>query len=156
VTGVVQAWGHELRRVHRELRAQLSRARADLTAGRAPGAAAASLTLHCAGFCDALTRHHGAEDRALFPPVLAAHPELAGDVARLIEDHRLLAGLISDLGQVAGDGDPAAIARHLDGIEAIMESHFAFEERKLAGVLSAMTLDAEDPAEVLGLGGPAS
>jgi hypothetical protein len=151
----VQAWGHELRRVHRELRAQLSRARADLTAGRAPGAAA-SLTLHCAGFCDALTRHHGAEDRALFPPVLAAHPELAGDVARLIEDHRLLAGLISDLGQVAGDGDPAAIARHLDGIEAIMESHFAFEERKLAGVLNAMTLDAEDLAEVLGVGGPAS
>ena len=142
--------------MHRELRARLTRARADLAAGRVPQASASSLALHCAGFCDALTRHHGAEDRALFPPVLAAHPELAGDVARLIEDHHLLAGLITDLGQVAGAGDPGAIARHLDGIEAIMESHFAFEERKLAGVLDAMTLEAGDPAEVLGRGGPAS
>ena len=154
----VQAWGDELRRAHRQVRARLDRARAELAAGRRPGAAGPGLTLHCAGFCAALARHHGAEDRVLFPQVLAAHPELARDIARLTEDHLLLAGLISALDHVAGDGngDPAVITRHLDGIEAIMESHFAFEERKLAEVLNAMTIDAGGPAEALGAGGPAS
>jgi hypothetical protein len=144
------AWGQELSRAHQQLRARLSQARADLAAGRRPGSSAGRLTLDCAGFCRALARHHGAEDRALFPQVLAAHPGLARDVALLITDHRLLAGLIRDLEQVAGRGDPAETARHLDGIEAIMESHFAFEERRLAAVLDALALDAE-PADVLGV-----
>lgn len=41
------------------------------------------------------------------------------------------------------------LARHLDGIGAIMESHFRFEERRLLTVLEALALDA-DPRDVLG------
>jgi hypothetical protein len=147
----VQAWGRELIQVHQQLRERLERARADLAAGHPAGTPAARLTLPCAGFCRALARHHGAEDRALFPQVLAAHPDLARDVARLAEDHRLLAGLLRDLERVTGRSDPQETARHLDGIEAIMESHFAFEERKLAALLDVLAPDAASPADVLGL-----
>jgi hypothetical protein len=147
----VQAWGRELIQVHQQLRERIRDARAELDAGPRADRPAARLTLPCAGFCRALARHHGAEDRALFPQVLAAHPDLARDVARLAEDHRLLAGLIRDLERVTGRGDPQETTRHLDGIEAIMESHFAFEERKLAAVLDALALDAASPADVLGL-----
>lgn len=44
---------------------------------------------------------------------------------------------------------PAALERHLDGIAAIMESHFAYEERQLLVVLDHLAL-AADPGEVLG------
>lgn len=37
----------------------------------------------------------------------------------------------------------------MDGIGAIMESHFRYEERQLLGVLDALDLDAE-VTEVLG------
>jgi hypothetical protein len=41
------------------------------------------------------------------------------------------------------------LARHLDGIGAITESHFRFEERRLLAVLEALAHDA-DPRDVLG------
>jgi hypothetical protein len=44
---------------------------------------------------------------------------------------------------------PAALNRHLEGIAAIMESHFRFEERRLLTVLETMALSA-DPRDVLG------
>jgi hypothetical protein len=39
--------------------------------------------------------------------------------------------------------------RHLEGIAAIMESHFRYEERQLLSVLETLSLDAP-PEEVLG------
>ncbi len=36
----------------------------------------------------------------------------------------------------------AELDRHLEGIEAIMESHFRYEERQLTTVLGALALDA--------------
>ncbi|HEY1135710.1 MAG TPA: hemerythrin domain-containing protein [Nocardioides sp.] len=44
---------------------------------------------------------------------------------------------------------PDALLRHLDGIGAIMESHFRYEERQLLGVLEDLRLEV-DP----GLGPP--
>ena len=38
--------------------------------------------------------------------------------------------------------------RHLDGIEAVMESHFRYEERALLSVLDGLSLEA-DPGQVL-------
>lgn len=42
------------------------------------------------------------------------------------------------------------LSRHLEGIAAIMESHFRYEERQLLAVLETLSLD-EDPVRVLGL-----
>lgn len=62
---------------------------------------------------------------------------------RLAEDHRFLAGLIRDLDQVTRTASPGQVLRYLDGITALMESHFRYEERELTPVLDAMT--ARDP-----------
>jgi hypothetical protein len=44
---------------------------------------------------------------------------------------------------------PAELLRHLDGLSAIMESHFSYEERQLLYVLAALDLEA-DPHTLLG------
>ena len=58
----------------------------------------------------------------------------------------LLAGLEDALRSSA---DAAVIERHLEGIAAIMESHFRYEERELLPVLARLDWDAE-PDAVLG------
>lgn len=60
-------------------------------------------------------------------------------------DH-LLSNMQAAIDRVAS---PAELDGHLDGIGAIMESHFRFEERKLLSVLETLALDA-DPDQVLG------
>jgi hypothetical protein len=58
----------------------------------------------------------------------------------------LLTGLQAAVEQAAS---PAELDRHLDGIAAIMESHFPYEERQLLTVLDTLALNA-DPQDVLG------
>ena len=143
----VRAWGRELRRVHQALRQQIDDIRSD---DRPRDELAADLRMFCLGFCAALSRHHTAEDGALFPRIVADHPELGPVVDRLMQDHALLGYLIADLEAVPADAEHAEIQRHLDGIEAIMESHFAYEERQLVAVLDAMTTADTDVGRLLG------
>jgi hemerythrin superfamily protein len=116
------AWAGELREAHARLRALLHEARAGHVAR-------ADLLLYCQGFCTALTDHHEAEDASLFPVLAAEHPAL---IAKLREDHDLIAMLLAELAR-APEGD---LQQHLDGIGAIMESHFRFEERDLLPLLA--------------------
>ena len=51
----------------------------------------------------------------------------------------LLGGLLDALDRSAS---PAELDRHLEGIAAIMESHFRYEERQLLTVLDGLHLDA--------------
>jgi hypothetical protein len=44
---------------------------------------------------------------------------------------------------------PSELERHLDGITAIMQNHFAYEERQLLRVLETLML-RDDPHLVLG------
>lgn len=44
---------------------------------------------------------------------------------------------------------PVELGQHVEGIAAIMESHFRYEERQLLAVLDALALDA-DPHDALG------
>lgn len=140
------AWGAELRAVHARLRAALAVVR---DADGSDAVAARDLFLVCHGFCVALTEHHEGEDRQLFPAIAAAHPELGDTLARLQQDHAMIATLISDLAAAAPDGERGSISQHLDGIAAIMESHFAYEERELLRVLDTLVLDAQSN-QVLG------
>lgn len=144
------AWDQELRSAHSRLRAALAATREALDQGEDAPDATSELALYCIGFCAALDGHHGAEDRQLFPALRAEHPELGGVIDKLMQDHSMLAHLLASLRSAAERGDNAAvIGGHLDGIAAIMESHFRFEEREILEPLRAIALD-DDVQSVLG------
>ncbi len=144
------AWSNELRAIHERLRTALVVTREAVAAGQQAPALTRDLLLFCHGFCTALTGHHEGEDRELFPAIAAAHPELGDTLRRLQQDHSMLAHLIAGLQSALSDAaTPESLARHLDGIAAIMESHFRYEERSLLSVLDTLALDA-DPHRVLG------
>lgn len=144
------AWDDELRRAHTRLRAALEATRAALADGSSASVAASELVLFCIGFCSALDGHHRSEDRMLFPALRTEHPELGGIIDKLMQDHSMLAHLLSALRTAAESGEStASIERHLDGVGAIMESHFRFEEREILEPLRRLHLD-EPVREVLG------
>lgn len=103
--------------------------------------AVGDLLVFCHGFCKALGGHHESEDRALFPGIEAAHPDLAPVLRALSQDHSMIAHLLEALRVAAERSEgPESIDRHLEGIAAIMESHFRYEERELLTVLEGLDL----------------
>ncbi|UNK69847.1 hemerythrin domain-containing protein [Microbacterium sp. H1-D42] len=144
------AWADELRSVHARLRNALAVTQEALASGAPAQAASRELLLFCHGFCVALTEHHEGEDRQLFPAIGEAHPELRDVLRKLEQDHSMIAHLIGQLQAAASSSEPReTLARHLEGIAAIMESHFRYEERQLLVVLQSLSLDIE-PSRVLG------
>ncbi|MFJ4880540.1 hemerythrin domain-containing protein [Streptomyces sp. NPDC088745] len=144
------AWSQELRRVHHRLREALAVTRASLADGTPGEAATRELLLYCHGFCSALDRHHRGEDRTLFPAIAAAYPDLRPVLRALEQDHSLIAHLIGGLqAAVERAAPPEELDQHLEGIGAIMENHFRYEERQLLTVLETLELSAT-PGEVLG------
>lgn len=144
------AWDAELRAAHARLRAALTATREALASGADAPDAASDLTLFCIGFCTALDGHHRSEDRSLFPALRAEHPELGDMIDKLMQDHAMLTHLLGGLRLAVESGESAeVIERHLDGVGAIMESHFRFEEREILEPLRTLTLDAE-VTQVLG------
>ena len=109
------------------------------------------LLLFCHGFCAALTGHHRGEDGALFPEVRRARPDLTGVLDQLEHDHHLMDLLVTDLeAAMAAGADPQRLQSHLDGLAAITESHFAFEERSLLPALDALRDPGTAPATLFG------
>jgi len=144
------AWNLELGRVHKRLGEALNVTREALATGRPSVAATRDLLLLCQGFCTALDGHHRAEDHTLFPAIEAAHPELRPALRALQQDHSMIAHLLRDLAVAAQREAPIAeLSRHLEGIAAIMESHFRYEEHTILQVLESLSL-AADPKHVLG------
>ncbi|MFD5764458.1 hemerythrin domain-containing protein [Streptomyces sp. NPDC127049] len=144
------AWSRELRQVHERLREALSVTRSSLADGTPGEAATRELLLYCHGFCAALDGHHRGEDRTLFPAIAAAHPELRPVLRSLEQDHSMITHLLGGLQAAVGRAaPPEELDQHLEGIAAIMESHFRYEERQLLSVLETLELDAA-PGEVLG------
>ncbi|MFC4110357.1 hemerythrin domain-containing protein [Micromonospora zhanjiangensis] len=144
------AWSLELRQVHTRLRAALDLARGAVAEGRSAETATRDLLLYCHGFCAALDGHHRSEDDTLFPAIRAAHPELEPVLRRLTQDHSMIAYLLGGLQAAVERAAPAAeLDRHLEGVAAIMENHFRYEERQLLTVLETLSLDAT-PEAVLG------
>ncbi|MCW4458582.1 hemerythrin domain-containing protein [Microbacterium sp. MPKO10] len=144
------AWSRELRAVHERLRGALRVTRESLDDAGQVGPAARDLLLYCHGFCVALSGHHSAEDRELFPALAAEHPELRETLRSLAQDHSMIAHLMNGLTDaIERSASPRELAQHVEGIAAIMESHFRYEERQLLGVLEGLELDADANA-VLG------
>ncbi|BCB76129.1 hypothetical protein GCM10022251_68030 [Phytohabitans flavus] len=131
----------QLTLTHQALRERVAVLRHQLRSGGQGGPPAGSdLLEHCTSFCDALERHHTGEDGGLFPALRRKFPELAPMIDKLAEDHWLIAGILRRVGELATahNADPAAVAGELDGLAAIMDSHFAFEERRIGSAIDAL------------------
>ena len=141
------ALSEQLAEVHQGLRERLAALRGEVAAGPAvAGPGAGDLPGHCLSFCAAVHTHHTGEDGQLFPALLAAHPELAPVIAQLAEDHTLVAGILARIRDLlATPADPGTLGRELAGLTAILESHFGFEERRIAAALDTLGPAARFP-----------
>jgi hemerythrin HHE cation binding domain-containing protein len=133
--------GAELRRVHDSLRADL-RALQAAAEGTAVPETRRTLPAHCLAFCAALTAHHTGEDAGVFPALGQRFPELAPVLAKMAEDHVWISGILARVEELAGElaasGSSPRLAGELGGLAAIVESHFSFEERRIATALDRL------------------
>jgi iron-sulfur cluster repair protein YtfE (RIC family) len=159
----VAALSEQLIHVHQALRERLTSLRQEAAGGTGPAAADAALPedllSHCLTFCTAIHAHHSGEDNQLLPALRAAAPELAPVIDNLIEDHDLVAGILRRIRELLTPGHspsgPGALMRELDGLTAILESHFSYEERRIAKALDilgpqAWTADVFAPGQAQG------
>ncbi|MGW3075718.1 hemerythrin domain-containing protein [Kitasatospora sp. NPDC001132] len=151
-TGRTAALSLQLARAHQELCRRLADLRADLGRPRRPDGPDGHddpLLAHCLAFCTALTHHHQGEGTGLFAHLLRERPDLAPTIGKLVEDHGLITHILTrvrDLAdqaattataEAAPSADLEAVGRELDGLAAIMDSHFAYEERAIGAALDA-------------------
>ncbi|WP_081913553.1 hemerythrin domain-containing protein [Glycomyces sp. NRRL B-16210] len=143
------AFSAQLRAVHQRLRQALDLARRSVD-GEFEDSPGQDLLVFCRGFCSALSGHHRSEDGGLFPQILAEHPELKPVVANLMSDHNMLEHLIGGFtAAIEAEADADALHDHLDGIGAVMETHFGYEERQLLTILDTLALQGT-PQTLLG------
>ncbi|MFG2908500.1 hemerythrin domain-containing protein [Kitasatospora sp. NPDC048286] len=144
-TGRTAALSLQLARAHQDLRRRLADLRAGLGRPRRPDGHDDPLLAHCLAFCTALTHHHQGEDTGLFAQLLRERPDLAPTIGKLVEDHGFITHILTrvrDLAEQAATAataaaDLEAVGRELDGLAAIMDSHFAYEERAIGAALDA-------------------
>ncbi|MFB8349480.1 hemerythrin domain-containing protein [Streptomyces niveus] len=146
------AFGNQLVDVHIWLREELARLQDDVDDYLAgDGERPRELQAHCLAFCSALTRHHTAEDEGVFPELARRVPELAPVLEQLAHDHHTVTAILGRLQDLLDGVSPApdaAEARRvrgeLDGLVALVESHFTYEEKKLVAALNALDTPLPD------------
>lgn len=150
----------ELKSVHGMLRRDLATVRrlADAAAGGAPARDVRSgltrlktngplfqLRVNCLSYCQVVHAHHHNEDEALFPAVVRAAPHLRATVAKLKDDHRLVADLLDQVEGAArqlGGNDAAPRRKLVEALRALSDhllAHLALEETELKPVLANWT-----------------
>ncbi|MGI5519394.1 hemerythrin domain-containing protein [Micromonospora sp. CA-259024] len=154
--GRLAAVGNQMIEIHLWLSAELARLRESLdTAGDT--LPTRDLRAHCLTFCAALGRHHTGEDGGAFRLLGDQAPELRPVIANLINDHEVVAGILERVEtMLAGDtAVPLAQVRaELDGLAALLESHFRYEEKRLVAALNALSGRPGTAEELLGLTAP--
>jgi hypothetical protein len=139
----------QLAQAHQELRRRIQTLKAGLGRRRLDDDV---LVTHCLAFCAALTAHHRGEDEGLFAELVRERPDLARTVSSLVEDHKMIETILLRVAALADEAvrSPAAtldaISFELDGLMAIMESHFNYEERAIGAALDAGVPDTGCPA----------
>lgn len=140
-TARARSVGAELVAVHDWLRAELARIRDNLDSDSGETNAHSPLQVRCLAFCQALTGHHASEDGTTFSLLAEAFPELAHVLEQLRQDHRLVAGVLRQLSEILATLTPdnsGRVRREIDGLTAILESHFQWEERRLVAALDEL------------------
>ncbi|WP_211304767.1 hemerythrin domain-containing protein [Umezawaea tangerina] len=137
-TDRLRAFGNQLIDIHLRLRDDLDRVY-DALDGE-PGAPR-DLRAHCLAFCAAVTSHHTGEDAGAFRVLGARVPELRPVLAELERDHHVVADALRAVQALLDDPstDPARLRAELDGVAALLETHFRYEEKKLVTALDALT-----------------
>jgi hypothetical protein len=140
--------GRRLVAVHAELRSTLR----ELRASSRPGLDG-YLAAHCLVFCAAVDEHHRGENEELFADVVAQQPALAATVDQLRHDHGLigflLRGLATAVRALPAAPEPEELVRFrqtLDGLAAVLESHFTFEERAVLAAVGDRPTPTPPPA----------
>ncbi len=132
------AFSRQLRQAHQDLRDQLARIRGELGRNEHEDT---ELQVHCLAFCSALTTHHAGEDDGMFRELLEARPDLAPAIQNLRADHAAIAAILLQVRALATRVRTApaeslpGLRRELDGLAAIAESHFRYEERAIGRAL---------------------
>ncbi|MEU0394303.1 hemerythrin domain-containing protein [Streptomyces sp. NPDC006208] len=145
------ALSQQLAQTHQELLRQIGEIRSSLGHRRLSDNV---LLTHCLAFCAALTSHHQGEDDGMFSQLLRERPDLAPTVANLVEDHGMITSILSQVRELADRAAESrglaleAIGRELDGLAAIMESHFRYEERTISEALDDAIPDTDWPNTV--------
>jgi hypothetical protein len=122
--------------IHDGLREQLAAVQDGLAATRT-GTGLVALQDHCLAFCGALGAHHEQEDGTGFGLLAELAPATRPAIEQLRQDHRVVAGLLRELEQLlAGDRPVEEVGRAVEGLAAIIESHFRHEERTLNAALA--------------------
>ena len=135
------AFSQQLRQAHQYLREQLAGIRDEL--GR-DQPAENGLQVHCLAFCSALTTHHEGEDGGMFTELLDARPDFAPVIKNLVDDHVAIAAILRQVRALAEQAKTSAaeslpkLQRELDGLAAIAESHFGYEERAVGAALDGL------------------
>jgi hemerythrin-like domain-containing protein len=150
------AFGYQLIEIHLWLREELAQLRADVDsflAGRRQRPR--ELRAHCLTFCSALTRHHTGEDTGAFAVLATEFPELGSVIAQLRDDHHVVAEILRGLEELLGalppdptEAEAQRVRGELDGLAALLESHFGYEEKKLVTALNRLTAGTTE--ELLG------
>lgn len=139
------AYADELVDVHDRLRDQLDAVRADVDAYLDGGTGPPTRTIreHCLAFCTALSAHHSEEDDGVFPVLAQRMPEIRDVLHQLGRDHRAVAAMLASLedvvrrlAQTATATDRRRLLGDLDGLSAVLESHFRHEERTLLNAVA--------------------
>ncbi|MFF3067639.1 nitroreductase/quinone reductase family protein [Kitasatospora sp. NPDC057936] len=142
-TREVHSLADKLLEAHTWLRAQLRYVREEAQAHVAGRRASLGIQLrqHCLAFCEGLTHHHRGEDAAILPALARSHPELAGALDLLGEQHRAIGRIKEELvALLAGIEveEPERLRAEVDRMAAELEAHLAYEEAELLPALAGI------------------
>ncbi|MBV2156258.1 nitroreductase/quinone reductase family protein [Kitasatospora sp. SUK 42] len=151
----VRSLADKLLEAHTWLRAQLRHVREEARdhSPDRPAGLGLQLRQHCLAFCQGLTHHHTGEDSAIFPALARSHPELAGVLEQLGEQHREIGRIREELvALLAGVTltDPDRFRVELDRMSAELETHLDHEEAELLPVLARIPFPPVRPAPAEG------
>jgi hemerythrin-like domain-containing protein len=139
------AFGNQLIAVHLWLREELARLSDGVDAFLdGEGERPRELRAHCLTFCSAVRRHHTEEDDSAFPAVAARFPELRPVLEELERDHETVAAILRRIEELleglGAEFAAADVRRELDGLAALLESHFVYEEKKIVSALNELAV----------------
>ena len=149
-----------LRQVHEHLRSELRQILAavdQVAAGAADPESTRSLinamtmrqnfwTLgsFCASYCRTLTLHHGIEDAAMFPGLVAREPAILAVTERLSAEHEVIHEVLVSLDEtlvalVDGGSDVSAVRAEAQSLSDLLLPHLEYEEEQLLPVIGRLT-----------------
>ncbi|MBN6054213.1 hemerythrin domain-containing protein, partial [Nonomuraea sp. RK-328] len=104
-----------------------------------------TLGAFCASFCRLVTIHHTIEDESLFPAIAERDSALAPVVAKLTQEHEVIAGLLTALDEtcvrlVSGSAEVEEVRARAVRLAEVLSSHFAYEEEELAGPIGRLRI----------------